>query len=40
VFESTDRKFRWYAPNEAAGVYYYKLKYANREFKSPLSIKY
>jgi CHU_C Type IX secretion signal domain len=39
VFESTDRKFRWYAPNEAAGVYYYKLKYANREFKSPLSIK-
>jgi CHU_C Type IX secretion signal domain len=40
IFESTDRKFRWYAPNEAAGVYYYRVKYANREYKSPLSIKY
>ncbi|MFM9840901.1 MAG: gliding motility-associated C-terminal domain-containing protein [Cyclobacteriaceae bacterium] len=40
VFESTDRKFRWYAPDENAGVYYYRVKYANREFKSPLSILY
>jgi hypothetical protein len=40
VFESTDRKFRWHAPEEAAGVYYYRVKYANREYKSPLSVKY
>ncbi len=40
VFESTDRKFRWYAPNQAAGVYYYRVKYSNKEYKSPLSILY
>jgi hypothetical protein len=40
IFESTDRKFRWYAPNQAAGVYYYRLKYSNREYKSPLSVTY
>ncbi len=40
VFESTDRKFRWYAPNESAGVYYYRLKYSNKEYKSPLSIRF
>jgi len=40
VFESTDRKFRWYAPDQLAGVYYYRVKYANREFNSPLSVRY
>jgi hypothetical protein len=40
IFESTDRKFRWYAPNTAAGVYYYRIKYSNREYKSPLSVTY
>lgn len=40
VFESTDRKFRWYAPNSAAGVYFYRVKFANREFRSPLSVRY
>lgn len=40
VFESTDRKFRWYAPGQAAGVYYYRVKYSNKEYKSPLSILY
>jgi hypothetical protein len=40
VFESTDRKFRWYAPNQAAGVYYYRVKYSNKEYKSPLSVTY
>lgn len=40
VFQSTNRTFRWYAPNESAGVYYYRVKYANREFQSPLSIRY
>jgi hypothetical protein len=40
VFESTDRKFRWYAPHESAGVYFYRIKYSNREYKSPLSVRY
>lgn len=40
IFESTDRKFRWYAPNTAAGVYFYRVKFANREFRSPLSVRY
>jgi hypothetical protein len=39
VFESTDRKFRWYANNESAGVYYYRVKYSNKEYKSPLSLR-
>lgn len=39
VFESTDRKFRWYADNESAGVYYYRVKYSNKEYKSPLSLR-
>ena len=40
VFESTDRKFRWHAPQESAGVYYYVVKYNNKEYKSPLSVRY
>ena len=33
VFESTDRKFRWYAQNETAGVYYYLILFGNQEYK-------
>ncbi len=40
IFQSTDRKFRWYASQEAAGVYYYVVKYNNREYKSPISVSY
>ena len=40
VFQSTDRKFRWYASQEASGVYYYVVKYNNREYKSPISVRY
>ena len=38
VFESSDRMFRWYALNEAAGVYYYLIKYTNKEYKSSLTV--
>ncbi len=38
VFESSDRKFRWYAQNEAAGVYYYLIKYTLKEYKSSLTV--
>jgi hypothetical protein len=39
VFKSTDRKFRWYALNDAAGVYYYTLKFSDKEFKGTISVR-
>jgi hypothetical protein len=38
VFESTDRKFRWYALSESPGVYYYFIKYTRAEYKSSLTV--
>lgn len=38
VFESEDRDFRWYAEGEPSGVYFYLLKYTNREFKGVVSV--
>jgi hypothetical protein len=40
VFESTDRQFRWYGTEEAAGVYYYYIEYTNREYKGTVSLRY
>ncbi len=40
VFESTNRKFRWYAPDQAAGVYYYLIKFTDKEYKGSLSVRY
>lgn len=40
VFGSTDRRFRWYAPNEAAGVYFYVFRFTNKEYKGSLSVRY
>ncbi|MEK6781962.1 MAG: gliding motility-associated C-terminal domain-containing protein [Bacteroidota bacterium] len=40
VFESIDRDFRWHAKGEAAGVYYYYVKYTHKEYKGALSIRY
>ncbi len=39
VFKSTDRKFKWYALNDAAGVYFFTLKYSNREYKGTVSVR-
>ncbi|MBS1506053.1 MAG: gliding motility-associated C-terminal domain-containing protein [Bacteroidetes bacterium] len=38
VFTSADRKFRWYALNESAGVYYYLIQYTNKQYKSSLTV--
>ncbi len=38
VFESTDRKFRWYALNESAGVYYYLIRFTKKDYKSSLTV--
>lgn len=40
VFESTDRKFRWYATNQPAGVYYYIIGFTHKEYKGSLSVRY
>jgi len=40
VFESKDRKFRWYAPDQSAGVYYYFIKFTDKEFKGSLSVRF
>ncbi len=39
VFTSTDRNFRWFGSNEAAGVYFYHVKFTNREYKGTVSIR-
>ena len=38
VFESPARDFRWYAQGEASGVYYYTLKYSNKEYKGIITL--
>jgi hypothetical protein len=38
VFQNNDRKFRWYAQNEAAGVYYYLIKFTKKEYKGALNV--
>lgn len=40
VFESTDRNFKWFGKDEAAGVYYYQISYSNREYKGSVSLRY
>ncbi|SHG83748.1 C-terminal domain of CHU protein family protein [Chryseolinea serpens] len=40
VFESTSRDFRWYADSEAAGMYYYLLKYSNKEYKGVITLSF
>ncbi|MCI0751217.1 MAG: gliding motility-associated C-terminal domain-containing protein, partial [Flammeovirgaceae bacterium] len=40
VFKSFKRDFRWYAQDQAAGVYYYYLTFSNREYKGSLSVRF
>ena len=40
VFESTDRKFRWYAPDQPAGVYYYLFKFTDKDYKGSISVRF
>ena len=40
VFESSNRDFRWLGKEEAAGVYYYEIKYSNHEYKGTVSLRY
>lgn len=38
VYESSSRDFRWYADNEPGGVYFYLLKYTDKEYKGTISV--
>jgi hypothetical protein len=40
VFESNERKFRWYALNQQAGVYYYMIKFSHKEYRGSLSVRF
>lgn len=40
VYSSTDRDFRWYPNDQAAGVYFYTLKYSDRDYKGAVSVAY
>ncbi len=39
VFESFNRDFRWYGEGMPVGVYYYYLKYSNRDYKGIVSLR-
>jgi hypothetical protein len=38
VFESTDKKFRWYPLSESAGVYYCIIYYTLNQYKSSITV--
>jgi hypothetical protein len=38
VYASIDRDFRWYADGESAGVYYYLLKFSDKEYKGVITV--
>jgi len=40
VFESADRDFRWYADGESSGIYYYHLKFSDREYKGVVTVSF
>jgi hypothetical protein len=40
VFESASRDFRWYADGEATGLYFYHLKYSDKEYKGIITLSY
>jgi hypothetical protein len=39
IFQSTNRDFRWYPDNEAMGVYFYTLKYSDKEYKGNVTLR-
>lgn len=40
VFQSADRDFRWDASGHTTGVYFYTLKYTDREYKGVVNVAY
>jgi hypothetical protein len=40
VFGSTERDFRWFPDNAAAGVYFYTIKFTQKEYRGALTVRY
>lgn len=40
VFTSKERDFKWFGDGQPAGVYYYYIKYSDREFKGNITMLY
>lgn len=40
VYQSENRLFRWYAPDAAAGVYYYLVKFTNKAYKGAVMVRH
>ncbi len=38
VFQSFNRDFRWFPTDEAAGIYYYTLRYSHKEYKGSITL--
>jgi hypothetical protein len=38
VYESRSKDFRWYAEGEVSGMYYYYLKYTDKEYKGIITL--
>lgn len=39
IFKSTARDFRWFADNAVVGVYYYFLRFTNKEYKGTVTVR-
>jgi hypothetical protein len=39
VYRSNHRNFRWYPTNQAAGVYFYTLKFSNKDYKGIIHLR-
>ncbi len=40
VFSSTERDFKWFPGDASAGVYYYSIKFTQREYRGSLTVMY
>ncbi len=40
VFRSSDRLFRWYGTDAAAGIYYYVVRFTNKDYKGSVTVRY
>lgn len=40
VFSSVNRNFRWYAEDQAVGVYYYFISYNNKQYKGTVTVRH
>lgn len=40
VFSTTDREFKWYAEGLSTGVYYYSVKFSNKDYNGTITILY